>query len=155
MLRGPVEEDSVLRGPSQAESVLRWLPRCPRTSAGRGGAGPNGCLPGCPGKNPASLVPPWCLASCPMSPFLPPWCLSGCPNGPFLPPWCLPVQGNPVSGFLKASLCCGQPTVEPTPGSAAKKRPFVIDDMMNEPSPERLVGSIDTDSFVINGNALL
>ena len=67
----------------------------------------------------------------------------------------LPVQGNPVSGFLKASLCCGQPTVEPTPGSAAKKRPFVIDDMMNEPSPERLVGSIDTDSFVINGNALL
>ena len=55
---------------------------------------------------PASLVPPWCLASCPMSPFLPPWCLSscpipfllpwclsGCPNGPFLPPWRLPVKG--------------------------------------------------------------
>ena len=24
---------------------------------------------------PASLVPPWCLASCPIDPFLPPWCL--------------------------------------------------------------------------------
>ena len=26
---------------------------------------------------PASLVPPWCPAGCPISPFLPPWCLPG------------------------------------------------------------------------------
>ena len=59
MLRGPLEEDSVLRGPSEADSVpcepveeesvlrapveedsvLRELPKCPRTSAGRGSAG--------------------------------------------------------------------------------------------------------------------
>ena len=56
------------------------------------------CLPGAfqavqmvlsclPGASPASLVPPrlskwfvptsWCLAGCPMDPFLPPWCLAG------------------------------------------------------------------------------
>ena len=45
---------------------------------------------------PASLVPPWCLAGCPISPILPPWCLPGCPNGPFLPPW---------SGFLVPPWC--------------------------------------------------
>ena len=36
---------------------------------------------------PASLVPPWCLPGCPISPFLLPWCLAGCPIGLFLPPW--------------------------------------------------------------------
>ena len=128
---------------------------------------------------PASLVPPWCLAGCPIDPFLPPWCLPGCPNGSFLPPWCLPgaslaADGSfpaslvprdgsfpaslvprersnesflaslvplrlskwtfPVSlvphcqrqscapsGTLKASLCYGQPTVEPAPGFAANR----------------------------------
>ena len=39
---------------------------------------------------PASLVPPWCLAVCPISPFLLPWCLAGCPNGPFLLAWWRP-----------------------------------------------------------------
>ena len=54
-------------------------------------------LPGCP-----NVLPPWCLADCPIDPFLPPWCFPSCPNGlsclpgasdcpmsPFLPPWCL------------------------------------------------------------------
>ena len=106
------------------------------------------CLPGCPIDPflppwvlprlskwlfPTSLVPPWCLASypmdpflppwcppsCPMSPFLPPWCLSGCPNGPFLPP--CQKQSCAPSGSLKASLCYGQPAVEPTPGFAANR----------------------------------
>ena len=54
---------------------------------------PPWCLASCPID---PFLPPWCLASSPMSPFLPPWCLSGCPNDPFLPPWCLPVKANPV-----------------------------------------------------------
>ena len=33
------------------------------------------CLPGASQFFPASLVPPWCLASWPIDPFLPPWCL--------------------------------------------------------------------------------
>ena len=49
---------------------------------------------------PASLVPPWCLAGCPISPFLPPWCLPGCPIGPFLPPWCLPGASQAVQLVL-------------------------------------------------------
>ena len=47
---------------------------------------------------PASLVPPWCVAGCPIDSFLPPWCLAGCPNGSFLPPWCL--AGCPMDPFL-------------------------------------------------------
>ena len=51
---------------------------------------------------PASLVPPRCLASCPMGPFLPSWCLSGCPNSPFQSvlggrPWS-PPQDVPRTG---------------------------------------------------------
>ena len=49
---------------------------------------------------PASLVPPWCLAGCPIDPFLPPWCLPGCPNGSFLPPWCLPGASLAVRWIL-------------------------------------------------------
>ena len=67
------------------------------------------CLPGGPWclvvtpglskwSSPASLVPPWCFAGCPINPFLPPWCLPGCPTGPFLfplvPPWCFPSCRN-------------------------------------------------------------
>ena len=80
-------------------------------------------------------MPPWCLAGCPIDPFLPPWCLPGCPNGsmdpfllswclascpmspllppwcllgygPFLPPWCLPVKGNPVLRAAFQRLIC-------------------------------------------------
>ena len=39
---------------------------------------------------PASLVPPWCLADCPIDPFLPFSRLASCPNGSFLPLWCFP-----------------------------------------------------------------
>ena len=49
---------------------------------------------------PASLVPPWCLAGCPINPFLPPWCRPGCPLGPFLPPWCLPGAWQAVQLVL-------------------------------------------------------
>ena len=45
---------------------------------------------------PASLVPPWCLANCPIDPFLPPWRLAGYPNGFFLPPWCVPGASQTV-----------------------------------------------------------
>ena len=45
---------------------------------------------------PASLVPHWCLAGCPIDPFLPPWCLPSCRNGSFLPPWCLPGASQAV-----------------------------------------------------------
>ena len=50
---------------------------------GLGGINPSaaGALcKGLGGLNPlaASLVPPWCLTDCPISPFLPPWCLA-CP----------------------------------------------------------------------------
>ena len=40
---------------------------------------------------PASQVPPWRLAGCPISPFLFPWCLPGCPNDPCLPPCHIPA----------------------------------------------------------------
>ena len=49
---------------------------------------------------PASLVLPWCLADCPIDPFLPPWCLASCPNGSFLPPWCLPGASQAVQLIL-------------------------------------------------------
>ena len=47
-------------------------------------------------------MPPWCLASCPIGPFLPSWCLSGCPNSPFQSalgsrPWS-PPQDVPRTG---------------------------------------------------------
>ena len=69
-------------------------------------AGSFSCLPGAslvPRKLqnrsfPASLVPPWCVAGCPINPFLFSWCLPGCPIGRFLPPWCLP--GCPLGPFL-------------------------------------------------------
>eukprot|EP00439_Symbiodinium_sp_Y106_P016269 s7609_g2.t1 len=38
----------------------------------------------------ASLVPPWCLASCPISPFLPAWCLPGASQAVQLVLSCLP-----------------------------------------------------------------
>ena len=63
---------------------------------------PNPLLPGSSRLSkwffPASLVPPWCLADCPIDPFLPPWCLPSCLNGSFLPPWCL--AGCPNGSFL-------------------------------------------------------
>ena len=45
--------------------------------------------------SPASLVPPWCLASCPTDPFLPPWCLASCLLGSrsWRPPQDLPRTG--------------------------------------------------------------
>ena len=51
---------------------------------------------------PASLVPPWCLPGCPISPFLwcrpgcPPWCLPGCPNGLSMALGCLPGKQNQI-----------------------------------------------------------
>ena len=36
-----------------------------------------------------------------------------------------------------------------------KKRLFMIDYVMNEPPPERLIWAVDTDTLVINGNTLL
>ena len=76
--------------------------------------------------------------------FPPPWCLPGASLVPCklsnesfpaslvslrLCNWAFPAslvppcqrQSCAPSGFLKASLCCGQPTVEPTPGSAANR----------------------------------
>ena len=47
---------------------------------------------------PVFLVPPWCLAGCPIDPFLPPWRLAGCPMSPFPPPWRL-------SGCRNVSSC--------------------------------------------------
>ena len=98
-------------------------------SKGLGGINPSavGALcKGLGGLNPlaASLVPPWCLTDCPISPFLHPWCLPGAsqivplvlsclpglpwclssfPNGPCLPPWCLP-GAFPVSWCLPGAL---------------------------------------------------
>ena len=74
---------------------------------------------------PASLVPPWCLAGCLISPFLPPWCLPGASHWSFpaslappklsnqsfpaslVPPWCLP--GCPISPFLPPWCFAGCP----------------------------------------------
>ena len=94
-------------------------------------------LPGC-SKGP--FLPPWCLPGCPLGPCLPPWCLPGAsqtvkmalsyPPGASLVPRKLsdaslvppcPKQACGPSGSLKASLCYGQPTVEPTPGPATNR----------------------------------
>ena len=87
-----------------------FLPRCPRTSAGRGSASrlPGASLVPCKLSNesfPASLVS---LRLCN-------WAFPASLVPPCQRQSCAP------SGFLKASLCCGQPTVEPTPGSAANR----------------------------------
>ena len=52
---------------------------------------------------PASLVPPWCLAGCPIGPFLPPWCLPGASQAPAV---LVPRLGCPLvlSGLSGASL---------------------------------------------------
>ena len=45
---------------------------------------------------PASLVPPWCFAGCPISPFLPPWCFPGASQAVQMVLSCLP-GASPVS----------------------------------------------------------
>ena len=99
------------------------------------------CLPGCPN---GSILPPWCLPGASQAVQLILCCLPGasqavqlivsCLPGASLVPLKLSKLSFPVSlaplcqrqscapsDILKARLCYGQPTVEPTPGFAANQ----------------------------------
>ena len=75
----------------------------------------------------ASLVPPWCLAGCPIDPFLPPWCLQAvqlilsCLPGAsqavqmvfpasLVPPWCLPGALQTVQLILSCLPGASKPS---------------------------------------------
>ena len=69
-------------------------------------------------------------------------------------PWIDSIRARPLPGGLwvtnRFSRKAGSYSLP-----SIKKRLFMIDYVMNEPPPDRLIWTVDTDTFVINGNTLL
>ena len=69
-------------------------------------------------------------------------------------PWIDSIRARPLPGGLwVTNRFSGKAGSYSLP--SIKKRVFMIDYVMNEPPPERLIWAVDTDTLVINGDTLL